>query len=103
MRVPSGNMRWIISYNIGKISALKDLDHEVRIDHTDHLPEACIFYMRGKGVSYATFSMKMEIFHHNRDFDETRFSSCFKTRRQQSAISCNTLSVHQTDHDLEII
>ena len=46
MRVPPGNMSHGSSngsrpYKIGNRSAVKDLDREVGIDHTDHLSEVC--------------------------------------------------------------
>ena len=39
IRVPSGDVNYR-SYKIGTKSALKDLDRQVAIDHTDHLAEA---------------------------------------------------------------
>ena len=32
-------------HHIGNVYALRDLHHEVRMDHTDHLPDACTFLL----------------------------------------------------------
>ena len=55
IRLPTGNMSEIIQIiqiiQIRNLSALKDLDLEVGIDHTDHLSEVCYRFPIARWVS----------------------------------------------------